>query len=116
MVNRGAWSGGSTARWRRLRAIVLAAARRPDGTWRCARCGRHPLHNLGRCAHRPRGCDACIHVHHLDGTNGRPPDRARLDRLAVWCARCNLDVGDPTRPTPPPPPAHPNPMAGVPHR
>lgn len=118
MVNRGTWGGGSTARWRKLRAVVLTRDRRPDGTWSCARCGRHPLHHYARCPDRPHGCDRCLHVHHKDGTARRRPDLVHPSRLAVWCARCNYDVGDPTSSgtPPPPPPAPPNPMAGRPHR
>jgi hypothetical protein len=113
VTRRSGWAGGGTRQWRRLRASVLAARRRPDGTWICARCTRHPLHELRRCTRRPRGCDACVHVHHLDGTRGRPPHHVHPARLAVWCARCNLEVGDPTTGTPPAPPPRPNPMQGV---
>lgn len=81
------WQGGSTRRWRRVRARVLAAAGGRcqialPGTWR-TRDGQ-----LRRCA----GVADC--VHHLDGK--RYGDNPR--RLVAACTPCNLRIGDPDRP------------------
>lgn len=82
------WAGGSTRRWRKVRADVLdrdhhRCRLRLPGTWTTrrgpARClgyadSAHHVHGKGRCA----GCRA-----------------DRLDHLVAACMPCNLRVGDP---------------------
>jgi hypothetical protein len=78
-MSRG-WSGGSTTRWRKLRAAVLRA---------------NALENGGRCnLGIPGVCTRTAEeVHHVEGkANGD----AAAGLMAV-CAACNRRVGDPTR-------------------
>lgn len=80
-----AWAAGSTTRWRKLRAAILAENTRT---------------NQGRCQLRLRGCTGqATQVHHVYGrqTTGDDPRH-----LVACCRSCNLAVGDPTtnRPMP----------------
>lgn len=71
------WRGGSTRRWRKLREQVLIR----DG-YRC-------LVNLPGCE------GTASHVHH---TLGRSVTGDDPRYLVAACARCNLAIGDPSRP------------------
>lgn len=78
-----AWAGGSTRRWRRIRADVLRRDR-----YRCQ------LRIPGVCR-----VDAPLfggHVHHKHG-KGRCAGCAadQPDHLQAACAPCNLHVGEP---------------------
>lgn len=96
------WSSGSTRRWRRLRADVLASAG--------YRCKVHPTHCNAASA-KPHTClqraplhdDEGVpagHAHHLDGKkNGDDPTRIR-----AACSACNLAIGDPGEGDPAPMP------------
>lgn len=75
------WEGGSTARWRKTRAWVLAVNQE-------ANRGRCTLAIPGVCT----GVADC--VHHVRG-RGVTGDDPRY--LAAVCQACNLKVGDPTR-------------------
>lgn len=86
------WAGGSTRRWRRVRALVLAR----DG-YRCR------AHEDGWCDRVP-GMHACTgraeqggpdagHAHH---THGRAVTGDDMRYLVASCAACNLHIGDPT--------------------
>lgn len=76
------WQGGSTRRWRRIRAAVLLR----DG-------------NL--CQLKLEGCTTVAeHVHHVIG-KAAGDDPAHLTSA---CAHCNLKLGSPTRHDPPPQP------------
>lgn len=74
------WSGGSTRRWRKTRAAVLAR----DGYV---------------CQVRLEGCTGkATHAHHTRGKQlGDDPAQ-----LVASCASCNLKTGDPTRYDPSP--------------
>jgi len=81
----GAWTGGSTWRWRKVRAAVLArdgfACRvRVPGAWTTPR-------GLQRCLGRA-DC-----VHH---TRGRAVTGDDPRYMVAACTPCNLRVGDPT--------------------
>lgn len=68
------WQGGSTTRWRKIRALILAR----DGH---------------TCQLRLAGCTReATHAHHLDG-KAMGDDPARL---VASCASCNLTTGKPT--------------------
>lgn len=74
------WAGGSTRRWRKVRAMVLVR----DGYL---------------CQVRLSGCTRTAeHVHHVAGK--RFGDDPAL--LVAACASCNLKVGDPTKRADPP--------------
>ena len=75
-----AWSGGSTAAWRRVRAFVLARDQ-----WRC-QLKLDGCTTLATC------------VHHTVGKAVSGDDPAFL---VASCKACNLHVGDPTRYDPP---------------
>lgn len=78
----GAWGAGSTRRWRRIRAAVLAR-------------------DNHRCQLGLEGCATVADcVHHLDGKAAGD----RMDRLVAACTPCNLKVGDPTGADPEPTP------------
>ena len=89
------WAGGSTTRWRRTRAAILAA--NPGG--RCQLnvgqgCPRHSQPCPGICTGR---ADT---VHHTNGkAHGDDPRH-----LAAVCAACNLHVGNPATYDPQPQP------------
>lgn len=69
------WAKGSTSRWRRTRALVLAR----DGY---------------RCQLQLDGCTTvATHVHH---TQGRAVSGDDPGQLVAACAHCNLAVGDPS--------------------
>lgn len=74
------WRGGSTRRWRRVRAAVLAANL-------SANHGRCRLGVAGVCTGR---ADT---VHHTHG-RARTGDDPRY--LVAACTACNLHIGDPT--------------------
>jgi 5-methylcytosine-specific restriction endonuclease McrA len=79
----GSWSGGSTRRWRRIRAYVLA--RDQD---LCQ------IKITGTCT------TAAEHVHHVLGRRLTGDDP---QWLVAACEACNLLIGDPTdRPNDPP--------------
>lgn len=85
-----AWRGGSTRRWRKLRAAILVR----DGE--ICRVGPERAERGARdvCTYR------ATQVHHLDG-KAAGDDPARL---VASCAPCNLAEGDPTeRPNSDPP-------------
>lgn len=80
-----AWAQGSTARWRRVRARVLAENLRT---------------NKGRCTLRLRGCiGQADTVHHVLG-RGVTGDDPRY--LVATCRACNLRVGEPGQGSPSP--------------
>lgn len=69
-----AWSGGSTRRWRRLRALVLER-------------------DQHRCRLQLDGCTTlATHVHHTLGRTVTGDDPAYL---IASCRNCNLKVGEP---------------------
>lgn len=70
-----AWKGGSTRRWRKIRAEVLAR----DG-------GECQLRIPGKCT------TAATHVHH---TRGRALTGDDPRYLVAACAACNLAAGNP---------------------
>lgn len=74
------WAGGSTRRWRKVRAMVLQR-----DSWRCRL--------------RLPGCIiTATHVHHTMGKRyGDDPAQ-----LVAACAPCNLKVGDPSKGNDPP--------------
>ncbi|HMG43948.1 MAG TPA: HNH endonuclease signature motif containing protein [Acidimicrobiales bacterium] len=78
------WAKGSTRRWRRTRAQVLAR----DGY---------------RCRIQLDGCTGvATHVHHVHGRAVTGDDPAHLVAACEWC---NLSTGDPTKaPDPQPKP------------
>lgn len=83
----GAWDGGSTRRWRRTRAAVLAANRRENG-------GRCVVQVAGVCTVRA----TCVHH-----TRGRAVTGDDPDFLVASCKPCNLHIGEPDispQPTP----------------
>lgn len=98
-MSRG-WKGGSTRRWRRTRAFVLAR----DG-YRCR------AHTDGWCNRVP-GKHTCTgraeltgphagHAHHTRGKRWGDDPR----HIVASCAPCNLHIGDPTKaPDPAPKP------------
>lgn len=83
-----AWAGGSTRRWRKLRAGVLGANQR-DNQGRCT------LQIVGVCEGQAN------QVHHTlgRGTTGDDPHH-----LAAVCGKCNRHVGQPERDNPQPRP------------
>lgn len=87
----GAWAGGSTSAWRRVRAFVLLRDQYRcrialPGVWVNARGQKR------KCA----GTADC--VHHLDG-KAKGDDH---ERMIAACTPCNLRVGDPTTAADPP--------------
>ena len=79
-----AWKGGSTRRWRQVRALVLA---------------NNQATNAGRCTLTIQGvCTGqATQVHHVLGkANGDDPRY-----LTAVCGECNRHVGDPNRWNPP---------------
>jgi 5-methylcytosine-specific restriction endonuclease McrA len=78
----GAWSGGSTTRWRRTRVVVLARDR-----------NRCQLKVAAVCVQTSEP----MHVHHIHGkASGCPGCAADLpSHLISTCAPCNLHVGNP---------------------
>jgi hypothetical protein len=80
-----AWQGGSTARWRKIRAAVLAENLATDG---------------GRCqAVVPGVCTGLAEqVHHTLG-RGVTGDDPRY--LLPVCRACNLHIGEPGKVSPP---------------
>lgn len=98
------WTGGSTRRWRRIRAAVLAANAAPIGkgawvngygmpVWHRGTGGRCRLGITDVCT----GLATC--VHHTLGRRATGDDPRYL--LAT-CAPCNLHVGNPQVRTPQP--------------
>jgi hypothetical protein len=89
-----AWSGGSTRRWRKLRAYVLLR----DGY--VCQAPTHPETPRHLATQLRKDCTkTATQVHHLDGREAGlicPPDR-----LISSCESCNLTLGDPTRFSPP---------------
>lgn len=79
------WSKGSTRRWRKIRAAVLAANNAANG---------------GRCQVREKcdGAQATV-VHHTVGRRVTGDDPRFL---AASCAPCNLAIGDPAKTNPQP--------------
>lgn len=79
------WEGGSTRKWRRIRAGVLQA---------------NLIENEGRCT---LGLDVCTgvatQVHHTEG-RGETGDDPRY--LQAVCGECNRKIGDPTQARPRP--------------
>jgi 5-methylcytosine-specific restriction endonuclease McrA len=87
----GGWSGGSTRRWRVIRAAVLARDQ-ADG-WGCR------AHDEGWCARSGRtGVHTCTGVaraaHH---TQGRAVTGDDITHLVGSCRPCNLFIGEPRR-------------------
>lgn len=82
----GTWDKGSTRRWRRIRARVLAENRARHG-------GRCRLGIAGVCQ------GEATHVHH---TLGRAVTGDDPRHLVAACAACNLHIGDPARHNPQP--------------
>lgn len=81
----GAWKGGSTREWRRIRRHVLER----DGY---------------RCKLKLDGCTTvATHAHHTKGKAMGDDPR----HLVAACSNCNLKLGDPTRHDP-----EPNPWGG----
>ena len=92
------WSGGSTRRWRTVRAGVLAANRAQHG-------GRCQLQVGVACPRHDRPCPGVCTgtadtVHHARGK--RYGDDPRY--LVAACAGCNGHVGDPATFSPQPTP------------
>lgn len=82
------WTGGSTRRWRRIRAHVLAENERTHG---------------GRCRVQiPEVCTGMAEVVHH--TKGRRVTGDDLRFLVASCAACNLHIGDPAAHDPEPEP------------
>lgn len=81
-----AWKGGSTRRWRRIRAGVLAANMRENG----GRCG---VAIVGVCT----GEATCVHH-----TLGRAVTGDDPRYLVASCKACNLHIGEPARHAPQP--------------
>jgi len=81
-----AWAKGSTSRWRRIRAAVLAA---------------NQAANRGRCqAAVPGVCTGqADQVHHPHGKGNQPET---IDTLQAVCGACNRHIGDPTTGNPRP--------------
>lgn len=75
------WGGGSTRKWRRIRAEVLEENRRTNG---------------GRCRVGVEGvCTGeATQVHHTLGIRVTGDDRRYL---IATCAACNRHIGDPLR-------------------
>lgn len=79
------WAGGSTSRWRKLRAAILLA---------------NQAENRGRCQLAiPNVCEGqASQVHHIKGkAHGDDPKW-----LVACCQACNLHVGNPMRHNPAP--------------
>ena len=74
------WAGGSTRRWREVRAFVLER----DG-WQCQV-------QLPGCEGRAR------HAHHVQGRAVTGDDPRYV---VAACEHCNLKIGDPTKKDPP---------------
>ena len=87
-----AWTKGSTRRWRQLRTTVINRQTQPGQPLQCQRC-HTPVHH--RCT--PTGCPTCIHIHHLDGHPPHTIHHVHPNRLALWCAACNMTVGEPNK-------------------
>lgn len=87
------WSGGSSRRWRTLRAAVLAR----DGF----RCKAHPTH-CNAAGAGPHVCTGAAplhggpgvagHAHHTQGK--KHGDDPRF--IVAACPACNLAIGEPT--------------------
>lgn len=83
-----AWKAGSTRRWRRVRALVLARDRgvgcraHADGWCDRAGLGEHVCRGRAEVAHHTLG-------------RARTGDDVRY--LVGACAPCNLKIGDPLR-------------------
>jgi 5-methylcytosine-specific restriction endonuclease McrA len=80
------WAKGSTTRWRKIRAWVLAA---------------NQADNDGKCTLQiPKICTGqATQVHH---TKGRAVTGDDPRHLAPACKECNLHVGEPGRTSPEP--------------
>jgi 5-methylcytosine-specific restriction endonuclease McrA len=83
-----AWKGGSTRRWRKIRAAVLAANEIENG-------GRCTLTIPGVCTGR---ADTVHHTHGKAVTGDDP------QYLQATCRACNLHVGEPGKNDPQPRP------------
>lgn len=81
-----AWSKGSTRRWRRIRAAVLAANAQDNG-------GRCVVGIAGVC----QGEASCVHH-----TQGRAVTGDDLRYLVASCKACNGHIGEPSRHNPRP--------------
>lgn len=87
----GAWAGGSTSRWRKTRAVVLAR-----DLYRCRIALPGVWKNAKGQTRKCLGRADC--VHHLDGkAKGDNPAR-----MIAACTPCNLKTGDPTKAADPP--------------
>lgn len=82
------WAGGSTYRWRRIRAGVLARNRADNG-------GRCTAGIVGVCT------GEADQVHHIHG-KAVTGDDPRF--LAAVCRACNLKIGSPGKHNPKPRP------------
>lgn len=82
------WAGGSTTRWRKIRAGVLAR-NRADNQGRCT------LQIVGVCT------GEADQVHH---TLGKQVTGDNVAYLAAICRACNLHIGEPSRHNPTPRP------------
>lgn len=83
-MGRGGWQGGSTSRWRRIRAQVLATNR---------------IEHDGRCQLALAGCTKVANVVHH--TLGRAVTGDDPRYLVACCAHCNGRIGDPQVSQPP---------------
>lgn len=83
-----AWSKGSTSRWRKIRAAVLADNLTANG-------GRCAVALAGTCT------GLATEVHHVLGRNVSGDDPRYLQ---ATCKACNLAIGEPGRVSPAPRP------------
>lgn len=86
-----AWAGGSTSRWRRVRASIL---HRDGGVCLLACPGTWPV--MGGVAHCTGTATQVHHVHGKNRCRGCAIDDPT--HLISACKACNLHVGDPGRP------------------